>query len=777
MSDRDFANSGHLDIVAELEQAGVPLPSSAVDALVAAGRKKDVAADEAAIQSGSDDRHHLWLWRADARKFAENTGYNHLSYSEKIPQEWVDLWADREIMDSDWMPESLIEHAPEFRKFIDSHIPRFCDLMPYTPFWLYTEQAYRWLQDTTSIIDLDTPEDMRQYGIEEVSKISRNSLYAMHKYAWIKEAEAPSGKRKWIASTPQALLLYLFDCGYSIYVGKGRQAAITSTMAPAAMFRALTKTNTVGVVAADDLEVTGKGIFEDKIKFPLLELDDWMKPEGIARTSTKELMMDFDPGQSKSDRKRLSGKVSLVAATATAINGQTPSWVLLDEATDMDQFDKIVLEINPTQYRLNEETFKLDVARQLVAWSTGTSGGKGKGRYENAYKELINKWQQKKNTGAYVPLFFDKTCRPGWTPEFDKDRREFYLTGGMDGDGGQMSMEERIAMYRAHYPSTPEDMFMATHKTLVPIRIIHNAVDAIDSLPPSVKPVRGRFEPVFDTAKPMPEGSFLPFKLKGATFVPANDDETDAPVEMFLPPDNGWLDRYYQGTDPLLLDDGLSHNSAAIYDAVGAVSEENGGEVFHPTIACVVDHRSMKAEDSYLQMVLMGMHYYNHGQAACPDLVEVNAGKGYMDFKQDPFVGLRTSLILKNQLPDLLRGGNHTYGIDNKSERKQHILDAGKSLIYAHGTRIFIRKFWSQLRTIEVTMTSEGKQRWGTIDARKYRDDVVFSSFFAYIARQCFAGRQPRRVDAANPRRKVVIVPKRNADLSISMVKEVIDIK
>lgn len=703
-------------------------------------RQQRTEEEEKTAQHLFDDRYHLTIDE----------------YMKRAPRVFTEKWEGVKVKRSDWMPQDITVVDDDLRRFIDSHIPKFCELAFYDKFWLYIKQARDWLADTTTLESLETLDEKIAYVDQEVWRIDHNLFYGMDKYVWVKEAESPGGRRDYRASTPQVMAIWTLDAGYSAMIGKGRQAAYTSTLGPAALLRALVRTNMSTVLAADDLNVTGKNIFETKIKYPLGQLPFWLQPEDTPGYAATHLHFDFAPGAKKSERKKMSSDFVVLSANPTAINGQSPNCLLLDEATDMAPFNKIVLEAEPAMLYLDETlgspTYgKLLRKRQVIAWSTGSSNSKGKGQYEGAYKALIQDWRAGKKTNGYLPLFFDWTCRKGMTREVYENLRDRYMSGAMEETRG-LSPEEKLAMFGAHYPSEPEDMFMASHRTIVPITMIRRRQEECLSLPHDMKPVRGYFVPVYDKHLPMPDGAPFPFKVIGATWVPADEGDPRACVQMFLPPDNMWANRYWQGTDPIQADDGLSRMASVIWDSVGA---QRGDEKF-PTIACIVNGRTNPPMQIFLQTKLMGIHYRNYGQKACKELVEVNQGHKYIQFVQDPWIMLDGSLVMKTELPDNYRGGEQKqmYGIDTKDKRKTILLFDLISFIFAHGERIWHYDFWHQLRNTEVDRAEPDKPRWGTIDERKHNDDVIMAAIFAYICRESFSNKKPERISSESPRFK-----------------------
>lgn len=323
----------------------------------------------------------------------------------------------------------------------------------------------------------------------------------------------------------------------------------------------------------------------------------------------------------------------------------------------------------------------------------------------------------------------------------EKIRRD-YLSG-KDREAKGISMDEAEAMYAAHYPRSPQDMFMSVGKTVVPIQMIRKSMEFIEAniLGTPYAPKYGYFEPIFDESRKMPLGAFHHAFIRGARFVETPHDP-EAPVQIFIDRAPGWINRYYKGTDPIQSDGGTSKFATAIWDAVGV---RKGGchdtpeEHLHPNVAAVLNMRTNEVNATYTQSALLGMYYANHGEVSCKDLVEYNQGHLYIkDFMQSPFMQLEAALVRRMELPDIYRNGQQQqiYGLDMKGQRKSAAYRDLTSMLHgmaAEGRTIPFYEFWSQLKTIEVDTRSDDSVEWGTIDYRKFNDDIVFAIFFAWL--------------------------------------------
>ncbi|MFO0447253.1 MAG: hypothetical protein ACK52I_00960 [Pseudomonadota bacterium] len=727
---------------------------------------------------------HLWLYEIPTITEGAKAGepLEGVCYYDKIPKEWINKWEDADIERSHWRPDSADITDNEFRKFINSHIPQFDSLIPYEPFFLYIEQARRWLEDKRTLADVD-PVERYEYKRRELARVADNKLYGLNKYVSIKEDGFIGGRRPYEASTPQALLAFLVDRGNSFDLVKGRQAAITSTMMAMASLEAVVRSSFSGVFMVHKKEGTGKTLFRDKFQSTFQHLPHWMIGEvDVSKGfSSESAILDFDPGDTKAQKGRDISEFRLLSAEdSMTVNGRTPTWSLFDEAQNIPTFQTVKAEIDPTMYQFNKAKGRFELVRQAFAWGTGSSNNTGQGAFENDFKSLLAAWEGGEDTAGWVPVFMDWTCRPGMNREFYLKQRAKYLRGQTEETKG-LSTTERLSLFCAHYPSKPDDAFMTSHKTLVPMEIIVRQQNRIQNEchKKGLAPTPGRFKPIWDESVKLPEGSHFPHPVKGVVWEPSKADDLDAPVKMFLEPDNSFAYRYFQGTDPIQNDGGFSRFSSAIWDS--AAKEVGSGEnsVYVPTVACILNARTSFPVDLFLQSVLMGMYYRNQGQKACRELVEINVGHRYTDFKSSPVFNLRESILLRNELLPKYRGGNHIYGVDmkgGKGSRKESLYGDVTDLIRTHGHNIWYYDFWSQVRNISVESKADGSVVWGTMNKNVYNDDMVYAVAYAELCCRCI-NKQPVHLTAETKQYKTKRLLKRGPNLMPYYTTEKVELR
>lgn len=709
---RRHAEDLNAEFLLDLYNQGFPLDEAQLSVLRVAGHGEIIDRRKKKLEGlPSDVRTHLELD----------------TYQARAPKELVDEYLNKDIWKDDWMPKNGPgDFDDDYCRFIDSHIPRFDQLVHYKEFWLYNEQAIRWMADGYGLKDCRNRAEAIAYFERELLRKRDNSLYALWKDGWVKEGAMEGGKRKWVPGCPQAFLLFFLDQGRSGYLGKGRQAAITSTLGLAAVNKMNMQPNLFIKYIAQDKE-KGQEIFEDKIKYGFSELPFWNKPL-VTNDRDNLFRVKFTVDGKKGSDKSRASKILTVAPTPGAVNGGGPDIVFIDEAPFIGYFDKMMREARPSMF-FKAPDGKLRLKRQVIAWGTGGEDGQ-KGIFEREFRIALDKWRARDFREKIVPLFFDWTCRPGIDYDYYLQEKGAYSSGGRDGDS-ERSGEERMVMFRQHFPSDPDDMFMVSHKTLIPVPRIAESLEKIFSTPEALRGDRGYFTPVYDKSQPMPAGATHPYKIVDAEFHKSNDDDLDAPVWMFLQParvSKGeiWQHRYWQGTDPIQHDNGYSKMASAIWDA------ENR------TVSCVVNFRDNDPTHAFEQVELMGLYYRNHDEDACRELVENNFGMTYMQDKMGPVYNLERSLVLRSELSDLLDGGGSDHGIDCKGMRKQHIIGVMRSVANEYGPNILNHTFWQQLRTFVCSYSEKGTELWATIDSRRYNDDVLFAVTYAYICRSSF---------------------------------------
>jgi hypothetical protein len=211
--------------------------------------------------------------------------------------------------------------------------------------------------------------------------------------------------------------------------------------------------------------------------------------------------------------------------------------------------------------------------------------------------------------------------------------------------------------------------------------------------------------------------------------VPTGDNDERSCVTIFSHPKHGWKNRYFQGTDPIASDTGLSNMSTTVYDK------------HFKTLAAVLDFRTKDYRYVFLQNMLCGLYYdTSDAREGIKELVECNIGQSYTQYKEGK--GYGKHMTLNYELPPYLQNKttiNEGVGIDNRGLRNVAIVNKLHELIQAYGDRVYHEIFFEQLKTFVCEVSDKGKEMWGPANRKHFRDDVLFSATFAYIcAELCY---------------------------------------
>jgi hypothetical protein len=597
------------------------------------------------------------------------------------------------ITKADWIPESVLKHIPDFVHWIDSiTYGYFPNKAEYKKFTLYKVQAFRWLQDEDNITTYHTDDAKRDFKQREYDRSDENSLYFVNKYGELKEGDIASGYTKYQAREHHAVICYLFDCGYNVIGGKGRQIGFTSIMGLLALKKLIFQPNYYIKFVTEDKD-TGEEIFNDKIKYPFGAMPRWMMPKVKSDSGTRFWLSDKT---AKGSKGYPNSRIDVVAPKTTAINGGSPQLALIDEIGNIGILGAMLNEARPTMFWNNPKTGKYELKRGLWLWGTGGQMLKGKGEYEKEWYRILGLWEAKQYDNGFVPLFFSWHCRFD-KAEYEKEKAWYYGARAMKED---IDLETSKTQFHMHYPSTYKDMFLTTASTLVSRDIIEGGIERCRALSPKQQSVYGYFEPIFDELYPMPPESDLPYKLTGAKFIVVDDTEDfkKASTCIFTRPEEGWENRYWQGTDPIATETGHSKFASAIWDE------------YAKTIPAVVNFRKQHDHKyTFLQSVLLGL-YYNTAPGinlGVKELVEANIGTNYTDYKE--LKGFFESLVFNSQLPSKVTGGTRLIGIDNKGNRANAIIDYMTELFRTYHDRIYIPIFFEQLSTFTQDTTKMGR--------------------------------------------------------------------
>lgn len=636
-----------------------------------------------------------------------------------------------EIKTSKWFPSHPdLEYPKSFVDWIDSINSGWQNKKRYKPFEVYCKQAKEWLKDESKITDFDTEDGQREWLIREVQRMKDNTLYFCNKYGRIKEDKAKdgSGMIRYTAWEAQEVLLFLYDCGYSLMIGKARQIGFTTTMCLAGMKRVnLNKSYFIKFVT--HTEDKGIEIFNDKVKWAFTKIPDYIAQEV---KNWSDNVMSFEK---KGNRKGRTGgggsRFQVDTPKVDAINGGSPSAVFVDEIGLMEIFGDMMREGRPALFKYNPETGKMFMQQQFMAWGTGGEMDKGGSVFEAEFKKCLQKWQERDFTHGIIPLFMNAYARRGVTKEMIEREKSVYLSLGDSVKGHKAKVQ-----FHQHYPITIDDMFIRKSNTLRPISECNRRLTEIYNKETPLQ--YGYFEPILDRNTPTPN-MITDFKIVGARFIETtgrDDASTTAVIVNHPPQGEVWINRWYQGTDPINSETGHSKMSSAIWDA------------YDNTVASVVFHRDRKFKETYLQVLLQSLYYDQENRGGCRELIENNIGDMHLDFQENH--GFRHKFTSQAALPLYLQTQGKWFGISNKTNTAPRIINKIEEMLDAYGDQIDIPWFWEQLKTfVEKDLkssTSHRQTRYQAADPRYDYDDSIFAIAFAYINYLCHSKYEPENI-------------------------------
>lgn len=645
------------------------------------------------------------------------------------------------VSTKDWMPQhEQFDYPKEFVKWINSINSGWQNKIDYEPLNLYIRQAEEWLLDETRIEDFDNSEDQLYWLIEEVERCKENSLYFCNKYGKIKEDKATDGTGmiQYIAWEPQKVLLFLFDCGYSMIIGKGRQIGFTTTMCLAGMKR-VNFFKSYFVKFVTHTENKGKEIFKDKVKWAHTKIPDHLAEEVKNWT---DLIMALDRTDGKKGRENGSGsRFQVDTPKVDAINGGSPSLVMIDEIGLFEIFAQMMREGRPALLKVDAKTGKLFMQQQFVAWGTGGEMDKGGSVFESEFKKCLKEWREGNYEYGIIPVFFNAYARPGVDHKFlDKEVR--FYSKNSDSKDAEVA---KVQFYQA-YPIVIEHMFLRKSRTLVPIT---KCVQRKEDIYTNKKIDYGYFEPIYDKSQPTPDLHFE-YRVIGARFVKTLDEfDVNTTSCIFTHPPKGrkWKHRFYAGTDPINSETGHSKMSSSVWDAL-----KNG-------LAGVVFTRDKNFKNSYAQCMLMRIYYDQCDEGGIKELVENNIGDMYVDFQETH--KYKRNIVANMALnPEYFRKpAGKWFGVSNKVDTAPRILSKTEEMVESYAENINIPWIWEQFETfVEKDLnssTTHRQTRYQAADMRYNFDDVIFSATFAYINAMSHAKYEPVDLAALNIENKI----------------------
>lgn len=634
---------------------------------------------------------------------------------------------DSAIQTEEWMPDKEkkenFEYDNEFVSWIDSINGNFQTRKSYSKFELYKQQAYDWLALNKNFEDYTGLEEKQaEFAREEFKKIKANSLFFLNKYVFFQDSRAASGRSRYKAYDAQEIVAFLLDCNYNPVIGKPRQVFFTTTIAAIAIKRINFNDNYFCKLVAENL-IKGKEIFKDKYMYVYYNLPWWMK-RNPNNTPDDRLVLSY---KSKTDKDRIEGANSrLVVETPyeTVINGGSPDLILIDEIGQIPIITSIVNEGRPTISNIDPATKRYVQLRQVCLWGTGGEAQRGGAEFFELYTHAFEQWKNRNFSYNLIPIFFSAWAKAGFSEKlYEREQKNYYNRAKAD--------PIQKVKFHQHFPLNIDDMFLSNKEPIIPIDVINRLIEKIYER--GKKPQRGYFEPIFDRSQPMPDGFFIPFKIVGVNFKAVDDEGAFlAPVTMYDEPERGWVNRYYDGIDPINSSSGFSNFASAVWDCT------------KNKVVCELNHRQPEYRNDYLQAILMGIYFETE-----KTLVENNVGKELINMYD--YMGLGHKLIAQSMLPlhiQLNSGDN--VGINKKSSNSPYIIGYCLEMLAFYKDNFDSEELMIQLkRFVPVeknhnTTAIEQIVVFKTENYKFHKDDLIFAYTYAYMAARIYAERIPK---------------------------------
>lgn len=724
-----FIEREYLEMLFNLHQMGVELGPVRRDLLI----RNDY------INISTTDVEDSSLSEAEKRE-AEFLRKQQKKIDDAFQRELDKLKSEEDIKSSQWRPHASEErnYPKEFVEFIDSVNSGFMNRVNYDRLDLYVKQAKIWLAKKKELSDCKDDQERLELAREEKRRIRENSLYFLNRFHYYKDSAADdgSGKAKFKSFPAHEILCFLVDSGYPLIIGKGRQIFFSTTMGGVAVAKTNWNKNYFIKFIAEN-KSKGEEIFDDKIRYAFQSLEPWLK-----RSTLNSSKLEFAVGAKggKSDDPG-SSSILVEAPYTSAVNGGSPDMVLIDEIGQIKILPEMINEGLPAMYGYDPTLGRQRLKRQIIAWGTGGKTDRGGKAFEVVFRSALDAWRKRRFNGL-VPIFFDAYARPGITEDFIMQQKEWYYE--------QSRIEKTrkyITQFHQHYPISIDDMFLSDADTPVSMEIIDKNIRKCHNVPAKHRPQIGRFEPIFDVNKPLPSDFFIPYVPKGAEFIPMSDTDRDAPVNMIVKPPHikepgdYWVDRFYQGTDPIFAQSGNSLFASGIWDA----------HLSAPV--CQVNYREQDYRNCYLQAILMKL-YYSSPQQMVKELLEINVGREYANMLE--MFGMYPSLIPNKALPLQFQiQSSEPIGVNKRTGKSaKYLTTAMVDMVNVFGDNLYFLEFWSQMKTLTKHTTPSGDEIYKPRNPVHDRDDVLDWHTFAYIGWQAFDFKKPQRLKDRDKKKK-----------------------
>lgn len=402
------------------------------------------------------------------------------------------------------------------------------------------------------------------------------------------------------------------------------------------------------------------------------------------------------------------------------------------------------------------------LANNFITHNTGGELDKGGGAFQSEFMAIYDAWLKGQYDACIVPIFFDWTCRYGATQEdYDREKRMAYSKATNPSDP---KAKQHITEFYQTWPSSLADVFRTSATTLLDEDYIEKALMRIREAKAKHNFAihqSGFFEPIYDTTMPTDEGSDVPFKIIGAEFIPTEDIDARASTIIFQHPRHEWRNRYFKGTDPIDTDSGLSDFASTVWDK------------YFKTPSAVLAWRTSDYPQAFLQSLLLNLYYGSEQpKKAIPELIESNRGSAYYQYIKTK--GFENIAVCNYELPDYLQNKstkNEGVGIDSHGDRTIQLVHIQFNMFKAYGTNFWIEKLFEQAKTFTCKISSTGKEMWGPMNKKHFKDDTLWSTTYSYICGElCFPTLIPTNSSTEDKKLKIEYKLKRGTDNKLKRV-------
>lgn len=648
----------------------------------------------------------------------------------------------------------------EFWAWINSINRGFQHIEQFDPFDSYVKQADSWLADRRSISDCVSDSQKDAFVMRELERFACNKLYFLNKYWRYQDASSRTGFSIYKAFKAQALLCYLFDCRWDLDIAKARQVFFTTTFFGLAICEALIHPSFFTKVITADTD-KAEETFLQKLRLPFADMPSYIRPSMV--DNAHGVYQGKDHFELREKGGSLSSLIKIVPPSIDAVNSGSPDLRYIDEQGLIAIVAEMRNEMKSSAYKTDEKAGRLVKKGQTISW--GSSDAIQFPQFETIHRSAMEQWLNRNiNSLSAIPLYFNVWARAYFTQQnYDEQYQLAY------GDTS-VKRQHTITQFHQSFPIDYDDMFLSNPLTLIPLDMIQSDIKRIDEAPEELRCEFGYMHPLYDQGNQVIKSSDQPHHIVGSEFIRCKDAADPRVTVCILQrplPHEKWVDRYIAGVDPIMGVSGHSKFSKTIIDVSTGLP------------VALMASRSSKPDYEYMQSLLLSLYYANDVE----ELIEVNFGAPYMKWLEEN--GYSHLMIPRKSLPAQFQIQSiEVYGISKKAgANSRHILNAGWEYLDKHHAEIWIRQYFTELKTYvnnnttqrtkggNVVVTSQFS--YGPKDPDIYFDDAIDSLFYAAIALDAYNFKVPKNLSEDKKEKTKRWVTKR--DSSFNLVRTLVE--